>query len=72
MKVIEKRDGTTVGFDSKKITRAVALAFRDAKRAAIGVNCEAPSFSTLAKALTKNSPNNPFGEKEELFLRDPG
>jgi ribonucleoside-triphosphate reductase (thioredoxin) len=67
MKVIEKRDGTKVGFDSKKITRAVALAFRDAKRAAIGVNCEAPSFSTLAKALTKNRPNNPFGEKEELF-----
>ena len=67
MKVIEKRDRTTVGFDPSKITRAVALAFRDAKRAAIGINCDAPSFSTFVKALTKQCPDNLLGDRQELF-----
>ena len=67
MKVIEKRDRTTVGFDPSKITRAVALAFRDAKRAAIGINCDAPSFSIFVKALTEQSPENLLGDRQELF-----
>lgn len=56
-----------MAFDSKKITRAVALAFREAKNAAIGVSCEAPSFSTFVSWLTKNGPNNSLGDKEEIF-----
>jgi hypothetical protein len=67
MRLIVKRDGSTVAFDSKKITRAVALAFRDAKRAAIGVNCEAPSFSSFVSWLRQNEPGTSLGDKEGRF-----
>ena len=67
MKLMVKRDGSTVAFDASKITRAVALAFRDAKRAAIGVNCEAPSFSTFVSWLRQNEPDTLFGDKEARF-----
>jgi ribonucleoside-triphosphate reductase len=67
MKLMVKRDGSTVAFDASKITRAVALAFRDAKRAAIGVNCEAPSFSTFVSWLRQNEPDTLLGDKEARF-----
>jgi len=63
MKLMVKRDGSTVAFDSTKITRAIALAFRDAKKAAIGVNCEAPSFATFVSWLGQANPHASLGEK---------
>src|ERR1700719_3516767 len=67
MRLIVKRDGSTVACDTKKITRAVALAFRDAKRAGIGVNCEAPSFSSFVSWLRQNEPGTSLGDKEGRF-----
>jgi hypothetical protein len=67
MRLIVKRDGSTVAFDASKITRAVALAFRDAKRAAIGVNCEAPSFRSFVSWLRESDLETSLGDKEARF-----
>jgi hypothetical protein len=67
MRLMVKRDGSTVAFDASKITRAVALAFRDAKRAGIGVNCEAPSFGKFVSWLRQNESDSSLGDKEVRF-----
>jgi ribonucleoside-triphosphate reductase (thioredoxin) len=67
MRLIVKRDGSTVAFDPSKITRAVALAFRDAKKAAIGVSCEAPSFRSFVSWLRESGSEVSFGDKEGHF-----